>query len=290
MSNNKPLIIVNIILLLIIILVLLWFMFFGLKGFRNVDFKQELLKSGTYNLEEVNEIYSNLRDYDILVEKSDSDKVKVELYGSEKSRDKVDLKQSNGKIVIEQVGSIVCFGFCYSNNIAKIYIPEDFDKKVNLTSTSGDIEVKVDLQYDDNYIKTTSGDIKLDYVNKGKIYSTSGDIEINKAKNILINSTSGDIEISDVKDVNAHTTSGDIYIKRLDGSSDIKTTSGEIVVHNFNIVGDSLIESTSGDIDVFMANQANVEAKSVSGDKYIKEMTGEYNLKLQTVSGDIKVK
>lgn len=290
MSNNKPLIIVNIILLLIIILVLLWFMFSGLKGFRNVDFKQELLKSGTYNLEEVNEIYSNLRDYDILVEKSDSNKVKVELYGSEKSRDKVDLKQSNGKIVIEQVGSIVCFGFCYSNNIAKIYIPEDFDKKMNLTSTSGDIEVKVDLQYDDNYIKTTSGDIKLDYVNKGKIYSTSGDIEINKAKNILINSTSGDIEISDVKDVNAHTTSGDIYIKRLDGSSDIKTTSGEIVVHNFNIVGDSLIESTSGDIDVFMANQVNVESKSVSGDKYIKEMTGEYNLKLQTVSGDIKVK
>lgn len=273
MSNNKPLIIVNIILLLIIILVLLWFMFLGLRGFRKVDFKQELLKSETYNLEDVEEIYSSFRDYDILVEKSDSDKVKIELYGSEKSRDKVNLNQNHGKIVMEQVGSIVCFGFCYSNNIAKIYIPDGFDKKVNLTSTSGDIEVKVDLQHDDNYIKTTSGDIKINYVNKGKIYSTSGDIEINKAKNILVNSTSGDI-----------------YIKKIDGSSDIKTTSGEIEVHNFNIVGDSFMESTSGDIEVFMDNQANVEAKSVSGDKYIKEMMGEYNLKLQTVSGDIKVK
>lgn len=288
MKENRGLIIINIVLLCVVVVALVTFMFWGLNF--EFDTKQELLKREVFSLEDVKEIVSEFRDYDILIEKGNINEIKVELYGSEKNKDKVNLELNNGKLELEQSGSFVCFGFCYSNNIAKIYVPDDFDKEVNLVSTSGDIDVKVNLEDDKVNLKTTSGDIYAEYIYEGKVYSTSGDIDIKKANKIVASSTSGEVEIGSASVADIKTTSGDILVRTLESSGDIKSTSGDITINNFNIKGDTVVEAISGDINISLINDAIVSASTVSGDKHIKEMTGEYNLNLKTVSGDIVVR
>lgn len=288
MKENRGLIIINIVLLCVVVVALVTFMFWGLNF--EFDTKQELLKREVFSLEDVKEIVSEFRDYDILIEKGNINEIKVELYGSEKNKDKIDLELNNGKLKLEQSGRFVCFGFCYSNNIAKIYVPDDFDKEVTLVSTSGDINVKVNLEDDKVNLKTTSGNIYALYINEGKVYSTSGDIDIKMANKIVASSTSGEVEIGSASVADIKTTSGDIVVRTLKSSGDIKSTSGEITIDNFNINGDTVVEAISGDINISLINDAIVSASTVSGDKHIKEMTGEYNLNLKTVSGDIVVR
>lgn len=288
MKENRGLIIINIILLCVIIVALIVFMFWGLNF--NFEYKSDLLKSELYNEGSVREIISDFRDFDILLEKGNTNEIKVELYGNEKHKDKISLKLDNGKLIMEQTGNYFCFGFCYSRNVAKIYVPDSLDKKINLTSTSGDIDIKVDLEDDNVYIKTTSGDIKANYINEGKVYSTSGDINISKTKRLEISSTSGDVEVDNAIYADITTTSGDIVVRELNNSGDLKSTSGDISINHFNIGGDTNVEAISGDIKISLINEAIVKASSVSGDKHIKEMNGYYNLNLKTISGDIVVR
>ncbi len=289
--KNKALIITNIIILSCLAIGLLLFMFWGIGTKHNFfSFKNELLESETYNLSDINGTKIDLKSYDIEFRESIDDTIKVEVYGSKKSKDNIKLNNDNNKINLTETGSTFCFGFCFAENDIVIYIPNNYQGDMNITTVSGDIEVLVNLLSDDVDIKSTSGDITLHNLNDGKITSTSGDIEINEAQNLELSTVSGDIDIEKANSINAKSTSGEINIREVSNNVHLKTTSGDITAKNFMIYNNSDIESVSGEIEVRLINEAKINAETKSGDKDIKSSNGEYLLNLKTVSGDITIK
>jgi len=123
-------------------------------------------------------------------------------------------------------------------DIAKNYIDDVNYKDVVLTTTSGDVKVSSAEHLE---VRTISGDVDvnniLGYVN---ISTTSGSVNIERLevlKNSVIKSVSGDVEIERCNTVyvDAKTTSGDIDIYENSRLSDIvlniTTVSGDIEVN-----------------------------------------------------------
>lgn len=288
MKENKALIITNIILLGCIIIGLLIFMIFGLNG--KITFwggENKLTQKLEFNGIN-NNVLVDVKSYDIEILESSTDKVEVEVYGNEKTKDNVTIS-NNDSLEIRQKRSWLCFGFCRSSKII-IKLPAYYQGKFNLNTISGDIKSNISFQNSDNNVSTTSGDIKLLDVLKGKITSTSGEITINYLKEGKVKTTSGDIDITAFENGDISSTSGEIDIDNFTGFGDIGTVSGDIKIDRFEILGNTSFSSTSGEIKVKLINDAYITAESVSGDKEIKSTRGEYELRAKTISGDIIIK
>lgn len=288
MKENKALIITNIILLGCIIIGLLIFMIFGLNG--KITFwggENELIEKLEFN-DINNNVEVDVKSYDIEIIANSTDKIEVEVYGNEKTKDNVTIS-NNGSLEIKQKRSTLCFGICRSSKII-IKLPSNYQGKFNLNTISGDIKSNMSFKDSDNSVSTTSGDIKLLDVLKGKISSTSGEITINYLKEGKVKTTSGDIEINTIENVDVSSTSGEIDIDNFTGFGDIGTVSGDIRIDKFEILGNTSFSSTSGEIKVKLMNDAYIIAESVSGDKEIKSTRGEYELRAKTISGDITIK
>lgn len=288
MKENKALIITNIILLGCIIIGLLVFMIFGLNG--KITFwggENKLIQKLEFN-DINNNVEVDVKSYDIEIIASGTNKIEVEVYGNEKTKDNVTVS-NNGNLEIKQRKSTLCFGICRSSKII-IKLPTSYQGKFNINTISGDIKSNISFKDSDNNVSTTSGDIKLLDVLKGKITSTSGEITINYLKEGKVKTTSGDIEIQTIENVDISSTSGEIDIDNFTGFGDIGTVSGDIRIDKFEILGNSSLSSTSGEIKVKLINDAYIIAESVSGDKEIKSTRGEYELRAKTISGDITIK
>lgn len=114
------------------------------------------------------------------------------------------------------------------------------------------------MNFNDIYIETTSGEIKIDSELKAhtiKISSTSGDIEAERglfADTVSVRATSGELELEniDADDLTVETTSGDINLKKYTGGTgSVRTSSGDIEIDDF-AVEYGKFKSTSGDITV----------------------------------------
>lgn len=288
MKENKALIITNIILLGCIIIGLLVFMIFGLNG--KITFwggENKLTQKLEFN-DINNNVLVDVKSYDIEIIESSTDKIEVEVYGNEKTKNNV-IITNNGSLEIKQKKSTLCFGFCYSAKII-IKLPTYYQGKFNLNTISGDIKSNISFKDIENNVSTTSGDIELLDVLKGKITSTSGEISINYLSDGKVKTTSGDIEIKTVENGDISSTSGEIDIDNFTGFGDIGTVSGDIKIDRFEILGNSSLSSTSGEVKVKLINDAYIIAESVSGDKDIKASRGEYELRAKTISGDITIK
>lgn len=289
--KNKALIVTNIIILVCIIIGLLIFMFWGIgtkHEFWNGESK--MLKEENYDLDRIQKISTDVKSYDIFTKQSEDNNIKIEVYGSKKSINDIEISVDNQELKIKQVGSTFCFGFCFSNSKIVIYLPFNMNIATDFKTTSGDITIKTPFNHDTNSIKSTSGDIYLEYLKVGNVKTTSGDIKINEIKSGQVSSTSGDIEIQKSEILKVTTTSGEIEIKTLTNMGTLKSTSGDIEINSFTIYDNSNIETTSGDIDIRLNNDASIYTDTKSGDIHIKKSQGEYELNLKTTSGDITVK
>lgn len=290
MKNNKALIITNIILLSCIVIGLLIFMVFGLNG--KINFfsdRTRLIDTIKYEDTNINKVLVSVKSYDIKIEENDTNNIIVEIYGDKKAKENTEVSNTNGVLNINQKRSTMCFGFCYNTSII-IKLPKNYEGKFDIDTISGDITSKLDFKETENNISTTSGDILLPNIESGNIKSTSGEVTINSLKTGKVKSTSGDILISSLGNGEVISTSGEIEIEDFSGFGSIETTSGDIKLSHFEILGNTSISSTSGEIRIKLINEAYITADSVSGDKNIKSSRGEYDLKLKTISGDIDVR
>jgi len=288
--KNKTLIITNIIILSFIIIALICFMIWGSFGnFNFWDFKGKLISSDTYSIAEVKKITSNLKSYDLEIMESDTSEIIVEVYGNKKSENNLKINNEGANLNIKQIGSTMCFGFCSTSKVI-VYIPSNLPIDLDLLSISGEIEVNPDFINSNTIIKTTSGDIKANNLYSSTIKSTSGDIEISSINEGSIVTTSGDISIDYLKSCDIKSTSGEINITELSSGGTIKTTSGDIEIDRFTINENTFISSTSGEIEIDLLNEAYIDAQTKSGDKDIKKSRGEYELIINTTSGDITVR
>lgn len=289
--NNKPLIITLIIILTLIIIFLLAFMISSITGHSFIKNNSELLIEEEYDNNDLDDIIASLISYDLDIIPTNSDKIKVEIYGNKKDKDKFKVKRDGNTLKVEEESRFYFFHFSFGPSIEKVTIrvPEKEIKNYDLTSVSGDIYIKVECN-SNSKVKTTSGDIDAINLEDAEVKSVSGDIKIEDINKGNVKTTSGNIEINSSKDLDISSISGDISINKLVGYISGSTTSGEIDINRFTLEEESTLESTSGDIEISLLNEANIKAHSTSGDINIKDTNGNIKLNLKTISGDIKVK
>lgn len=241
------------------------------KKIFSFDFKrEELLLSKDYTIEEINKIEIDVESADIIVYESETENLKVKIYGNDEKDFSVDNKHN--ELFIKSKKS-VCIGICFGNEKIEVYVPTGYDKDIKITGESSDVVFNTSIIGNVD-IETKSGDVSLRDVNNATLDLISGDIKINKASDVKLKTISGDITIEEVNNIDAETVSGDIKVSSI------------------NISKNGYIKSTSGNITIKNSNDVYFEANTVSGDIDINENNrlAEFVIKLKTTSGDISVK
>ena len=95
--------------------------------------------------------------------------------------------------------------------------------------------------------------------------SLSADIAARGRFSCLAESTSGNVEIDQASDLRAKSLSGDLVVHRLEGSAQLRTTSGDISAAHVR-GGQVSLKTASGDLEVRSISSGDVRAESASGD------------------------
>ena len=222
---------------------------------------------------------------DIEIKKSKDNMIKLKTY-SKKDESKEYVENDTLTIKIENEK---CKFFCINTKISKIklYIPEDYENKININSKHGDIQIEK-FENTNIDIKEDAGDIKIDGINTANIDNKYGDIEIGNIKQGNIKSSSGDIKIDNSDNLKIENQYGDVEINNINEYINIKANCGDIIINNLNIIEDSNIEDDYGDIIINNTN-AYVDAKTNLGDTKINNNNSDTTLKIENNCGDIKV-
>lgn len=233
---------------------------------------------------------------------TDSGILKVKVDGppwTKKRRAKVDFTIEMPKNIIADISSA-----SGEISVSNLY------KGTKLNTASGDIEISGCKG--ENSLSTASGNIEANDCTEAslKINTASGDIEVKDCSgNLVFQSVSGDVCITLNGDIQGQTVSGDIDLSA--GKSKvikIHSTSGDIQFNGqINNDSNSNIATVSGDVSVELedGSSAMLEAGTVSGDiecdLELAELrkssrsfsgklgTGQGNLVVKTVSGDIEI-
>ncbi len=255
--KNKGLI-VFLICLLTIVLVLVTIFFIKLL---NGNFNISIFKSVSDTIIEEKEfenIYDEVilssKNSDIEIKKTDSDNIKIVIYGSKK--DKIEYNQTN-KLDINFIQE-TCKFFCINNKRGKVlvYIPSNYDKNI--------------------IIKTDVGDVSVDDL---------------IGLNVDITTNVGDVNIKNINEAIINTDVGEINISKVNSRVDITTNVGDVRIDDLNITKNSKIYTDIGDITIRNINDVNIEYKNDIGNKNVNKNNKDsmINLMLETDIGDIDV-
>ena len=223
----------------------------------NIGNEMTLVNKYEVNAGEVNQISLNLYSTDIIIKKSNNEKILVEYYSNQDKNAVIEYE--NETIMVDETEyNEVCVGICNIERKLILYIPSSFDGMYDFVTTSGDTKSEIVFLNNDTNIMTTSGDIALDVVNDVNITTVSGDVHISGVTNALdVTTTSGDVYIGvlDNKEYsNIATTSGDVKIdtNKSDCYIQVETTSGDRRINKSNRKSDIVlnIKTTSGDVKV----------------------------------------
>lgn len=198
--------------------------------------KYHISDSTEYNLDDaLTNIDISTSSIDVIIEPSDSDKIKVSISGKAKEHSSLNnlfnINNSNtSELSISQKEKL----FWGGNLRLTLSIPSKYNKNLTINTTSGDISLS-DLTLQTVNTNSTSGDVDIENItaSESKVNLTSGDIDANgNLGNISMDSTSGDIDLELDKlgsSNNISTCSGDIYLSSSDTnySLEYKTNSGD---------------------------------------------------------------
>lgn len=278
-----------------------------------------------YDIKKIENVRIETTSTDIEVVRGSSSEIIVEIDGEQSKREankfrlNVTEKGDRLEITYKRVKEFFSFGFAFNQDVTlRVTLPEKTFNEVVVDSVSGDVEMdavsakRVDA-------KTVSGDLELQQIqstNLMSIKSTSGDIDVDQAdlNEFKIGSISGTVEVHSLIAVNGEikTTSGDINVdleKEMESLA-IDSTSGDIDVNLEKEIESLILDTTSGDVQTTFRQKPtslNIRFNSTSGRAMIdlpevdyevndknkvigKIGNGSNTLKIETTSGDIKVK
>lgn len=160
-----------------------------------------------------------------------------------------------------------------SRGMLLIYLPNDYDGELEVSSVSGDIAV---------------GDLDIQ---EAKFNAVSGEIDFGeiKAEKISINTVSGGINgnVSDGSYIDIESVSGELNMTSAIGKEiHVESVSGEIEISNAE--SDSFYaDSKSGGISIGEVESDYIEIESVSGEVELKVDEQQGDIKIKTVSGEV---
>ncbi len=293
MKNRKWMI--TLIVLLSIIFIALSIFFIGLlqndfrlKGFRiGLQSSKEQIWNETYE-EQFQNIIIDATTSEIIIKKSDTEKIKVVIYGT-KENTKVRTTFDTLKIQIKEKN---CIGFCWNQKVAKVevYLPEEFNGNMELQNDYGDIEIASFLKADMK-ITEDCGDVTIDGANQVQVTNHYGDIQIEQANTVDIKEDYGDVIISTINDATIKNSYGDIKIQIVHNYLNLENNCGDIKVEKALLKKNSSIQDDFGDIEIGTTNQLFIDAKTDLGKVKIKKNynQSDITLKIENNCGDIRV-
>lgn len=213
---------------------------------------------------------------DIKVTQEERDDIWIKYQGTMKSNvvPKLETETDGSELNIKLTSTKNSYTVVESNVVLEVIIPRDYQKDINISTSSADI-----------YINDVVG-------NELNIASSSGDVD---SKNINGNNA------------NITTSSGDMNLVGLGGNGNITSSSGDIELYVNNSSGDMKITTSSGDVNVAFeedssysilgtTSSGDVSSRiiSINKDKNNKFEfyvgTGEKNMRITTSSGDVYFK
>ncbi len=172
----------------------------------------------------------------------------------------------------------------------------------DLECDTASADVRVTGTLGDARLRTASGDLKAERV-QGTLEakSASGDIRVDHVDGrATVNTVSGDVNLrTAMNGLGGNSVSGDVIVGEVYGDLSLSTVSGDMIVRAAG-PGDVGLKAVSGDVVVSMRRglRVRLDVNSVSGsigselevsDAPFASNAPEANLRVRTVSGDVKI-
>lgn len=292
--KNKKLIIFLIILLSVVSVFLIWFMIYIINGnFQLSRFNfwhkvsNELVFDKIYD-NTFSKVYVKSDASDIYFKLSDNNNVRVVVYGEKENTSVVTTNDELSIITNEKS----CIGFCFNSTIAKVevYLPNNYDKKIEIVNNYGDIQIG-DFFNSLIDINEECGDVEVIGGKEVIINNNYGNIYISKASVAKIKESAGNVKIDNVDYVEVTNNYGDIKIEKINHYLDLNNDCGDIKLGSINLSENSTIKNNLGDIKIGDTNEIYIIASTDLGKVKINNNynKAEVTLKIENDCGDIKV-
>lgn len=191
---------------------------------------------------------------------SDNSEIKVICYEQEKLRHVVSVK--NGTLVIELKDERKWYehiGINFSTSKLTIYLPNGKYGDLNVKSSTGDVKISGDLQFNIINVSLSTGSIK------------------NSA------SASGSVKL--------RTSTGFISVENINAASlDLLVTTGDVKVLGANIEGDVIVKVSTGDCKLTNVKCDNVISGGNTGDLKMTNVIAEGTFAIKRSTGDVELR
>jgi len=246
---------------------------------------------------------------DVQVETADVAETSVELIplndsdATRQAIEKANVGARGDEVFVELEGrswsiSIGNWGVGSAKVSVRITCPDGSDLECDTASA----DVRVSGTLGDAWIRTASGDLRLDRVQGAlEAKSASGDVRVEHVEGLAhLNTVSGDLGLrTAMSGLAANSVSGDVIVGEVYGDLTVGTVSGDLMVRAAG-PGEVGLKAVSGDVVVAMRRglRVKLDVSSVSGsvgseldvsDAPTRADGPEANLRVRTVSGDVRI-
>ena len=201
----------------------------------NWDFAKLSTEKYQTNIYEIDKDFSNLTvntdNADIIFALSDDGKCRVECYEQEKTKHSIEVAEDT--LAIKMIDKRRWYDYIGINFISPkitVYLPKEEYANLNISESTGDIEMPKDFSFEGVDISLNTGDVDFLSSSKSiKIKTSTGDICVENitSEAIELSASTGEITLSDVN------CTGDINIRVSTGKTELTDTK----CNNFITVG-----------------------------------------------------
>ncbi|WP_338751154.1 DUF4097 domain-containing protein [Bacillus sp. FJAT-52991] len=246
---------------------------FGTAFFIERDSSQGNSADVTKRIDKI-ELNIDSSDTTIIAEKRDD--VKADFKG----KGELSVRKDGDTIEVEMKRKWYQWFSFLKNSELTVYIPEDYDRNLELNIGSGDLTFSG---------KSKSQPMKLDTVS---IDMSSGDMKLANLETTKFehDASSGKLMVDSLttKEGNFDLSSGDVKLTRYVGPLEGELSSGDMHVEMEKLVGDVRFDLSSGDVKLDLPDQADFTLK---GEASTGDISCDFTLKDQKISnGDISGK
>ena len=257
----------------------------------------KLVKEEEKEIDGIDEIQLDLQNAEVIVQLVEDHKIHIKESTNDPQKDNLfEVRELGNKLVIERdIRDGNLFQFSHQKeHLVEVDLPKSFQKKLCVTTTSGNMDIKGDLNVKELQLESASGDINCNgaiKAEKFEIKTASGDQYFDEveAEEVSCDSASGDIncggaikadefegetasgsqryEEIEANQYSLEAASGDIEIAQMIGGGKVKSISGSVSLSEVNLKDDLEAESTSGEVEINFSkdSQAQVKMKTNSG-------------------------
>lgn len=288
--------------LTIIIIVAVVFLISGgvVFGIGMANSNNELITNAIELTDDFNKIEINLDTANFKIAPTTDSTKKVEIKEKEKDLHKVSVNDNTLSIKCEDNRPWYkkFFDFNFKRQLVILYIPEGIYGNLNVNTSTGDIELPENFEFDNLKIEVSTGDINVNskITNEIDVKASTGNINIsnnNSIGNVKIETSTGDIKLNNLvgNNLNINTSTGDVIISNalFVNKLNIETSTGDVTINSSDF-NEIRIETSTGDVDATFKTNKIIYAETSTGDTDYPHLTEGGICEIETSTGNIKVR